>query len=160
MLCVRLGMPYMGVSGFLNLVVNRSSYDLFFHHGSDSGTSIQSKVSKADHFTKFVDADAIFTAHSHAAMDLVPATIFSADNGSKDVHTKLRHQYICGSAYDSRSGYAEQKGYPPMLPSYVSVEFDGRIIEGQAVKKQTCRIFRADGSYKAEDLWKGKVGIR
>lgn len=144
-LCARLGIPYLGFSAFANLVVNRSSYDCYFHHGSDSGVSQAAKIGKAEAFARFIDADAIFTAHSHVAIELQPSTIMSCDNHDMRVRTKLRHQYICGSAYDSRTGYAEEKGYSPLLPSYLVVEFDGRIVEGKPKRAQNCRIFRSDG---------------
>ncbi len=147
-LCHRLGVPYLGVSAFCNLVVNRSSYDLFLHHGSDSGTAIQSKVTKAENFGRFVDADALLTAHSHICVDLPPATLLSADNANRTIRTKLRHQYICGCGYDSRTGYAEEKAYPPILPAYLSIAFDGRIVEGHAVKAQESQIYRSDGQHE------------
>jgi hypothetical protein len=140
-LCNALGIPYMGVCTFCNILVNRSSYDLYFHHGLDSGVSPQTKVSSAEKFTKFIDADAIFTAHSHYATELMPALIRRCDNGACKITDRSRKQYICGSAYDSRTGYAEDKGYPPLTPAHISVTLDGRIIEGTGVKKQTYRKY-------------------
>lgn len=147
-LCHRLGMPYMGVSTFANLTINRSSYDTFWHHGADSGVSVQSKINKAEKFLDFVNVDAAFTAHSHACIDLPPRALLSCDNANCKVTTRLRRQYICGSAYDSRSGYAEEKGYNPMLPSWICVEFDGRIIQGRARYSQTAQIVRSTGDYE------------
>src|SRR5574341_90973 len=63
-LATRLGLPYLGVGVHANLVVNRSSYDLYFHHGKDSGTSLKGKITAAGNFGKFIDADAIFRADS------------------------------------------------------------------------------------------------
>lgn len=147
-LCTALGIPYLGVDTFCNLVVNRSSYDLYFHHGADSGTSLQSKVTRAEKFGQFINADAIFTAHSHACMELQPAAMLSIDNQAAKVRTKLRAQYVCGSAYDSRTGYATEKAYAPILPSHIVVAFDGRINEGYAKYGQKSTIYRADGSYE------------
>lgn len=147
-LCHRLGIPFLGVSAFVNMVVNRSSYDMFFHHGADCGTPVSAKIRKAESFSQFVNADALFTAHSHLAADVQPAALFELDNSAQKVTTKLRHQYICGAGYDSRSGYAEEKGYNPMLPAYIKVSFDGRIVEGRAQKSQKCEIFRSDGQHK------------
>ena len=147
-LCHRLGIPYLGVAAFCNLVVNRSSYDLYFHHGSDSGTSLRSKIAKAESFDNFIDADAIFTAHSHIAVELHPKALQSCNNDTCQVQTRLRHGYICGSAYDSRTGYAEDKAYSPILPAHISVEFDGRIIEGHARYGQRCEVFRSDGKHE------------
>lgn len=147
-LCHRLGIPYLGVSAMMNLVVNRSSYDLFFHHGGDSGTALTAKISRAEKFSNFVNADGLFTAHSHLAADLQPVVLYELDNQAGKIRTKLRRQYICGAGYDSRSGYAEEKGYNPMLPAYLKVQFDGRIIQGTAQKSQDCQIFRSDGQHE------------
>lgn len=149
-LCSIIGMPYLGVAAFCNMLLRRSSYDLYCHHGSESGTSLNSKITKAEHFAKFIDADAILTAHSHIALGLTPAPLMQCDNNSRKVRTKLRHQYICGCAYDSRTGYAEDKAYSPLLPAYLSIEFDGRIIEGKPQHAQKYTIYRSDGSYKLE----------
>lgn len=149
-LCTALGIPYMGVNTFLNLVVNRSSYDLFFHHGIDSGVSSQSKVNKAETFKQFTDADAIFTAHSHVALDLPPAILNYADNNSLKVKSKLRFQYMCGTGYDSRTGYAADKGYPPLIPAFIKVSFDGRIIRGRPVKTQTYSKFISNGQHEVD----------
>lgn len=149
-LCHRLGIPFLGVSTFMNMVVNRSSYDLYFHHGADSGTALQAKITKAEKFLNFVNADALFTAHSHLAQELQPSVLYELDNSSGKIRTKLRRQYVCGAAYDSRTGYAEEKAYTPMLPAWISVKFDGRIIEGEAQKSQSCKIFRSDGTYPIE----------
>jgi hypothetical protein len=145
-LCHRLGTPYMGVNCMINLIVNRSSYDLYFNHGVDSGVAQQTKVTRAEHFGKFIDADAIFTAHSHACIEIQPLALYQADNENCRVNTKMRHSYICGSGYDSRTGYADEKGYPPMLPSYLNVEFDGRIVGGKACYSQRCTMYHADGT--------------
>jgi hypothetical protein len=146
-LCARLGIPYMGVKALANLVVNRSSYDAYFHHGTDSGIPLRSKIAAAEKFGAFVSTDAIFTAHSHVAMELQASAIYEADNSAQKIHTKLRQQYICGSSYDSRTGYADDKGYTPLLPSYLAVAFDGRIREGYAVKRQEAHRWQSDGSY-------------
>jgi len=149
-LCLRLGLPYLGISTFANVVINRSSYDMFFHHGIDSGTPLAAKIKRAEDFGKYINADAIFTAHSHVAIDLQPAALLEVDNVNRKVRTKLRHQYICGSAYDSRTGYAEDRGYPPLLPSYLAVTFSGRINTGRAVMRQTCVKYVADGQYELQ----------
>ena len=146
-LCARLGIPYMGVKTMANLVVNRSSYDLWFHHGIDSGTSLRTKIAKAEAFNAFVNADALFTAHSHIADAISPGPLYEADNSARRLVTKLRYGYICGCSYDSRTGYADDKGYPPLLPAYLAVAFDGRIIEGRAVRSQEHHIWRSTADY-------------
>jgi len=147
-LCSRLGIPYMGSGTFGHFVVNRSRYDGYFHHGIQSGITLTSKIKKAEDFGKFIDADMIFTAHSHVAIELHPSALLSCDHQAQKAGTKLRHQYICGSAYDSRSGYAEDKGYTPLLPAMLSIELDGRIVAGKPQKHLTCRRYESDGQHE------------
>lgn len=142
----RLGVPYLGVAAMANMVVNRSSYDMYFHHGIDSGVTMRAKIARAEEFGKFINADAIFTAHSHVAMALQPAALLSVDNTLGRVATKLRYQYICGSAYDSRTGYAEAKGFPPLLPSWIVVGFSGKIVRGKAQYEQDHTTFHSNGA--------------
>lgn len=146
-LCSRLGIPYMGSGTFANFLVNRSSYDGYFHHGIQSGISVRSKIAKAEEFGKFIDADMIVTAHSHVAVELHPSALLSCDNNAKREYTRLRHQYICGSGYDSRTGYAEDKGYPPLLPAMISIELGGKINQ-DPVKSLTCVRYESDGKHE------------
>ena len=156
-LCHRLGIPFLGVSAFMNLTVNRSSYDLFFHHGSDCGTALQAKIARAERFTQMVNADALFTAHSHLCADLQPSVLYELDNISQKIRTKLRRQYVCGAGYDSRTGYAEEKAYNPMLPAYLRVQFDGRIIRGEGQKSQDCQIYRSDGQHELQHNYLSRI---
>jgi len=150
-LCNRLNIPYMGASTAFNLVVNEISYDLFFHHGVDSGTSLQTKINRAEHFTTFIDVDAYFTAHSHIAQELTPSALYYLDNNTLKVKTKMRHQFICGCAYDSRHGYAEDKGYRPLLPAHLSVNFSGRRGSIRTKEISLDAIKRSPGTYDTLD---------
>lgn len=155
-LALILGLPYLGVEAFLNLIINRTRYNLFFHHGIDSGVSLQTKVNKAEQFSRFVLADAIFTAHSHVGMELAPAVLKYLDNHASGVKTYLRHQYICGSGYDSRSGYAQEKGYSPLLPQFIMVEFSGRRkYKGDIVREQRYHRWHSDGQHKVNGVYLG-----
>ena len=84
-LCARIGIPYLGTATFAKLVVNRSSYDLYVHHGIDSGVSATSKIRKAEQFGEYIDADAILTARSHFCVDLPPSHLMSCDNSNQKV---------------------------------------------------------------------------
>lgn len=148
-LCTALQVPYMGVSCFMRLVVKKSTYDTFWHHGLDSGVATGTKINAAKKLEAIVQADAIFSAHSHVCVEIPPkhtAYIASShtDNGDAAIKWRTTNEYICGCAYDSRSGYAEDKGYPPIIPAHLSVEFGGKIIEGLQQRKQTCTIWRAE----------------
>lgn len=140
-LCYRLGIPFLGPAALAHFDAGDMSYTAYFHHGTESGSSIRSKISSAENMARFINTDAIFTAHSHVAIELSPAPIIEADSRNRRVRTRLRHQYICGSAYDSRTGYAEEKGYPPLTPSYISVEF------GADKMSQSYRRYSSDLSY-------------
>ena len=140
-LCYRLGIPFLGVAAMAHFDAGETTYTAYFHHGTESGTSLRAKITSAEGLARFINADAIFTAHSHVAMELTPAPLIEADSRNRRLRTKLRHQYICGCAYDSREGYAEEKGYSPLTPSYISVEFAS---EGP---RQTYTRYASDLSY-------------
>ncbi|KKL85556.1 hypothetical protein LCGC14_1953510, partial [marine sediment metagenome] len=152
-LALVLGLPYLGVEAFVNLVVNRTHYDLFFHHGVDSGVSLQTKTNKAEQFSKYISSDAIFTAHSHVGMELPPAPLKYLDNYTMKIKTLLRYQYICGSGYDSRSGYAQDKGYTPLLPQFIMVSFSGERTSKQSIKGQQYRRWHSDGTHEVNGVY-------
>lgn len=150
-LMARIGLPYLGQAAFWHLKLRAGTEDsvyfsIYTHHGVDSGVTIASKVTKGQVFDRTFIADAILTAHSHVAMDLPPryyATLGDPRRTRDPIKWDATYEYICGSAYDSRTGYAEEKGYPPLLPSYIVVTFKTRkIVDGRRVKEQSAVITR------------------
>lgn len=146
-LCKRIGIPYYGVRAFCALHVGRVRYDVYCHHGIDSGVGIQTKVSKAEYFGRFIDVDSILTAHSHVALDLPPQVLESTKG------TKLRHSYICGCGYDSRTGYAADKGYPPLLPAFLIITYDGKVRKQSSIRIMSDGQHLVDGNYGYYEHW-------
>lgn len=150
-LALRLQVPYMGLSCFFHLQVRRSHYDVFAHHGLSSGASLATKVNAAKKLNALVVADAILSAHSHICCELPPQHVAHLDtenrgNGNRDtsrIKWRTTAEYVCGCAYDSRGGYAEEKGYTPIIPAHLSVTFGGLTIRGIGQKSQSCNIWRA-----------------
>lgn len=151
-LMAKLGLPYLGVAAFWHLKLgvgskNTVTFSIYSHHGVDSGVTIASKVTKGQAFDRTFIADTIMTAHSHVALDMPPryyATL-SDKRQSDPIVWQATHEYICGSAYDSRTGYAEEKGYPPLLPSHMVLTFKiGRDSEDRRVKQQSAVIIRKE----------------
>lgn len=146
-LCAKLGIPYLGTSAFWHLRLQSGQehpgiFSIYTHHGVDSGVAISSKVAKGQAFDRTFIADAILTAHSHIAIDLPPryyATL--ADRGINPIRWNETREYICGSAYDSRTGYAEDKGYPPLLPSHLAITFE---VDSQGKKSQSSELIRKE----------------
>ena len=101
-------------------------------------------------------ADALFTAHSHVAMELPPSTLKYLDNHAMKIKTKLRHQYICGSGYDSRTGYAQEKGYPPLLPQFICVQFVGD--NAKHNKEQQYTRWHSTGEHAVSGIYKAPEG--
>jgi hypothetical protein len=145
----KLGLPYLGTAAFWHLVLRKGTehptyFSIYSHHGQDSGVAISSKVAKGQAFDRTHIADAILTAHSHIAIDLPPRyyAMLADSRRTKDlIRWNATHEYICGCAYDSRSGYAEDKGYPPLLPAHLMITFKGT---ADGVKRQTSEIIRKE----------------
>ena len=149
-LCAKLGIPYLNTAAFWHLKLHEGSnhpgiFSIYTHHGVDSGVTIASKATKAQAFDRTYIADAILTAHSHVALDLPPryyATLADTRTTVGDPITwRATHEYICGCAYDSRTGYAEDKGYPPLLPAHIVIKFS---VSARGVKKQEATIIRKE----------------
>lgn len=148
-LMAKIGLPYLGVAAFWHLKLGAGSehpaiYSIYTHHGTDSGVAIGSKVSKGQAFDRTFIADAILTAHSHIAIDLPPrvyAKLSDRMTNGDPIVWKQTNEYICGSAYDSRSGYAEDKGYPPLVPSHIIISFT---VGPHGQKHQSSKIIRKE----------------
>lgn len=148
-LCAKLGIPYLGVAAYWHLKLRSGSehpayFSIYTHHGVDSGVTAASKVTKGQVFDRTFIADSILTAHSHIAVDLPPryyATLADPRNVKDPIRWSATYEYICGCAYDSRTGYAEDKGYPPLLPAHLIITFrtnyDGK-------KEQSAQLVRKE----------------
>lgn len=152
-LMAKLGIPYLGTAAFWHLNLKCSGdnvpFSIYTHHGVDSGVSIGTKVNKAKAFETQIFADAVLTAHSHVAMDLPPRYMAALNShAGEKIKWSAMHEYICGSAYDSRTGYAEDKGYPPLLPSHIVINFKVTRSEKGGVKRyikqQSSEIIRKE----------------
>lgn len=124
-LCARIGIPYLGVSAFGNIVLHRNSstysFSAYVHHGASSSIATAGKVSAALKPYQFVTADLILTSHTHACGEVFTQHRAEADARAGKVVWKSTHAFACGSAYDSRSGYAEEKMYSPILPEWLKI---------------------------------------
>jgi len=147
-LCAKLGIPYLGTAAYWHLKLRNGAehpgiFSIYSHHGVDSGVSIGTKTVKGQAFDRTFIADAILTAHSHVAMDLPPryyATLRDPRTVIGDpIKWSATHEYICGCAYDSRTGYAEAKGYPPLLPAHLKITFKVNSVGKKSQKSQIIR---------------------
>jgi hypothetical protein len=128
-LCHRIGVPYLGVSAFIELRLTepkRSQFgyicSLYAHHGSSGSITPAGKMSGAHKPEMFIDADLLLTAHTHACGEVWPQRMLAHTNPkAKRIEWKRCHSFVCGSAYDSRSGYAEEKMYPPLVPEHLMI---------------------------------------
>ncbi len=156
-LCTRLEIPYMGIACFmrLSMLSKRPSgeragpvtYDLFWHHGTDSSSLMQGKIRAAKKLEQLVTADAIFSAHSHICLEAPPTYMACLPSKTKKICYRELRSFVCGCAYDSRiTGYAEEKGYSPILPAYLGVTFHGSARGGLRTvyekRRVECQVWR------------------
>lgn len=156
-LCVRLGIPYLGAAALARISIRAADgrrdvleYDTFWHHGKDSSSQTPGKIGAAQALVALADADAFFSAHSHACVDLPPEYIVHMPPRATEIRYRKVYNFICGCAYDSRvPGYAEDKAYKPIIPAYLGATFYGDIThDGTANDRKniTAQIWRANGT--------------
>lgn len=122
MLCERVGIPYAGVATMLDLGVGKSNLSVYVHHGSAGAITPAGKMSAGHRAENFIASDVILTAHTHACGECWPTRYMATvDRRNKCVVWNQTHSFVCGSAYDSRSGYAEEKMYPPLVPEHLVI---------------------------------------
>jgi len=146
-LMARIGLPYLGTAAFWHLKLQVDTehpaiFSIYTHHGVDSGVTIASKATKAQAFDRTYIADTILTAHSHIALDLPPRYYAMLQpRGDDPIKWLATHEYVAGCAYDSRTGYAEDKGYPPLLPAHIVITFKAG---AHGEKSQSVEIIRKE----------------
>jgi hypothetical protein len=124
-LCERIGIPYAGVSAMLDLGVGKTNLSVYVHHGTSGAITAGGKMAGAHRAEQFIASDVILTAHTHACGEAWPTRYMAVvDRRNKCVEWKKTHSFVCGSAYDSRSGYAEEKMYPPLVPEHLVISIE------------------------------------
>lgn len=166
LLCARIGIPYMGVSCLGDIVLHHTStakvgFSLYCHHGSSGSITPAGKMGASHKPEQLVLADVALTAHHHACGEAWPARHLAYTD---PVHTRLRmktmRMFVCGSAYDSRDGYAEEKQYPVLLPEHIMVKVKTRSgSEGLEVEIDHTTIRGFDDEYANNHLLE-KWGVR
>lgn len=126
-LCARAGVPYWGVSGFGDVILKFGknqlrTCSLYVHHGNGSGITPGGKVMAAQKPKDIVWADIAITAHTHMCGETQPRQLAFTDPASGRIEWRTMRLFAAGSSYDPRSGYAEEKQYPPILPQHLIVK--------------------------------------
>lgn len=147
-LCMKLNIPYLGNAALVEIILTSKnkhtlSFHTFWHHGIDSSSLLGGKMNAAKKLELLVEADAIFSAHSHICAEAPPSYVaYISRNG---IAYREVSNYLCGCAYDSRvPGYAEEKGYPPILPAHLAVTFYIGRRGWQRIKARSCTIWRKE----------------
>jgi hypothetical protein len=127
-LCARIGIPYLGVSCLGNIVLmptatQRLNVSVYAHHGSAGAISPAGKMSAGHRSETFITADILLSAHTHVCGEAWPARYYGSTDPCRRRNIWMRSRaFVCGSAYDSRSGYAEEKQYMPILPEHLIIK--------------------------------------
>ena len=90
-------------------------------------------MSAAHKAEPLIDVDLNLSAHTHACGEGWPAKHTAYVSGrEKGIRWKTMRSFVGGSAYDSRSGYAEEKMYPPLTPEHIVIKLrhdsDGNLV--------------------------------
>ena len=139
MFCAKVGIPYMGVACLMHLILSRTktsrlAASVFCHHGVGNGITPGGKANAAHKFEHLIAADVILVAHVHSCGPVQPVlAVAEIDAAKEQVSWRLSRTYTTGSAYDSRSGYAEEKGYAPILPEHLWLRLRCRQTKGMNV---------------------------
>lgn len=167
-LCARIGIPYMGVSCLGNILLKTTStskrtVSVYCHHGTGGSVTAGGKMAAGHRAESFIVADVILTAHTHACGECWPARQFAYTDGrTREIKWSRCRSFVCGSAYDSRQGYAEEKMYSPLLPEHIVINLRaGRLSGGYSALGVTHRKIESLGDEYASSgnlaKWRGEI---
>ena len=64
----------------------------------------------------------VLSAHTHQCGEVWPTKVTAKTNArARQIEWQRTYAFVTGSAYDSRSGYAEEKMYTPLLPAHLCI---------------------------------------
>lgn len=127
-LCARIGIPYLGVSALGDIVLKptstqRLNVSVYTHHGSAGAITPAGKMAAGHRAETYIAADVLLTAHTHACGECWPPRYYATTDPQQRRNVwKRSRAFVCGSAYDGRTGYGEEKQYPPLLPEHIIIK--------------------------------------
>ena len=129
-LCKAVGIPYAGISALTTLRLqdahnHRTTTSLYAHHGVSVAVTPAGKIKAATKPVSFILADIILTGHSHGCGETWPPNLYATVKAGRVQWLRSR-VFACGSAYDGRTGYAEEKLYSPIAPSHLVLHLKQR----------------------------------
>lgn len=124
-----LGVPYVGISGFLRLSFKRlesiSKLDLYCHHGYFGGRTKGGKIKRVTEMANIFEADVYAMGHVHEIDHTTTVRLF-VDKAGK-VKEKVRHFLVTGGfirGYVENTGtYIERAMYPPTRIGSLALRF-------------------------------------
>ena len=112
MLASLIGIPYLGITGLLNVVVGKGSHYLCLHHGTGSGTPGNAVNRALKVAALYKGCDVYLTGHTHK-MDVHPFLQQVVDRKRGIVRTIQSYMIITGHFLSWQESYAEGMGLDP-----------------------------------------------
>lgn len=134
-LCSRLNVPYMGMSGVINFKVNKKkpnaggmwneNYYGYFHHSTGGGSTIGGALNRTEKLQNIVEGcDFYCSFHSHK-LSHAKMLIYKANPRSKKVEERSIDYVTCGGYLSYKDSYAEQGMMRPTKLGSPRIRLDG-----------------------------------
>lgn len=121
MVANELKIPFLGISGVINIICGRCAYFIVLHHGVGGGTS-GNKINRALQLASIhPGADVYMTGHTHA-YGHVPFTQRVIDKKRNLVTELTSHIVVTGHCVKWSKSYAERMGLKPLPNGFSVVE--------------------------------------
>lgn len=116
-----VGIPYLGVTGIINIVLGNVSYFLCLHHGTGGGT-VGNAINRAMKLSElYKGCDIYFSGHTHK-MDSYPFLQQIVDRKRNLVRTLQSYLVITGHCMNWENSYAEKMALNPASIGFGCVE--------------------------------------
>ena len=108
-----LGIPYLGISGCINITCGKASYFCMLHHGVGGGTA-GNKINRAHKVASIhAGADIYFSGHTHAYSH-TPFLQRYVDRKRNIISEMTCHSIVTGHCLEWKGSYAEYMALPPL----------------------------------------------
>ena len=136
MLASHAGLPYLGITGILNITIGQGSYFLCLHHGTGGGT-VGNAINRAHKAAGiYKGCDLYLTGHTHK-MDVHPFQQQIVDRKRNIIRTIQSYLVITGHCMLWEGSYAESMNLDPAPIGFARVTLSENINgreEGKSIK--------------------------
>lgn len=141
LLCDKLGVPFLGITGLVNVVCDKAAYYVAMHHGFGGGRTRGAKTANLAYFGTIIPgADLYLSGHTHTYVSF-PEDIPYIDR-KRGLLVDYQAHFVCTAHFLKwKNSYGESKLYKPSTPGAALVTLHAHATGNRNSKRVDSALF-------------------